>query len=776
MKIANFALIWIVNLLLAFPLFSKRIADVKWIGNNTLSHDTLEYYLGIKKGSELDWETLNKGIHNLWDKGLIDDIKIKVINENERDVELEVYVKERPILLSLVFEGFKKLSKEEVRDELDKEKVQLVEGLPLDKREIKRAVNIIKDYAARNGFNFAQVSYRLEDVRKSEVRLVISIDEGEKIRIGKITFEGNTVFSDWRLRWALKKTKKSGIISRIRKIDIYDESIFAEDLNNIRKLYLYKGYKDLIIEKPEIKVINRGRKRRLHINISLKEGKRWKLGTVRIEGNEYYQTDKLLSLIRVSGGDWLYMKEIEESVERISNLYQNTGFIFSQVKVDLVESNKDGTVDAIIKIEEGDQYRIGRIEFVGNTKTRDKVLRRELRVFETAYVNRQGIKNSLLKIQQLGFFKLDEDNPVEFKNFDVDKKTVDLVIKGEEGDRTELMLGAGWSEIDGFFGQVSFRTRNFLGRGETLSLSLQEGRVRDIIDLSYFIPWFLDKPQSLGFRIFDRDDDLSILFDQELRRRSKGASFSYGRSFRLFNSVRLSYGYTSIFDLSSVTDPATGEVITREFDYDKSQLTLSWLYDSRDNLFEPTRGMRSVLSYSYAGGLLGGGINLDRMELSFSYFRPVTEGRLPTVFAFNLEGGKVRSRGELQLPFLELYYRGGEYSVRGFARRSLVLRDENGNPVVDENGFILGGNAYLETSLEYHFLLGGPFRLIAFFDAGNVFADSIKLSDLRTSSGLELRIFVPALGVPLRFIYSYNLDPKPYDRFDSFQFTFGVSF
>ncbi|HEX6861262.1 MAG TPA: outer membrane protein assembly factor BamA, partial [Thermoanaerobaculia bacterium] len=557
------------------------------------------------------------------------------------------------------------------------------------------------------------------------------------------------------------------------------------------------GYKNAVVGEPQIEVRAlkpnaaqaKDQKRRMFITVPIEEGDRWKLGEVSIEGNEIYSDQALLRAFQNRPNSWLRAKMIDEGVKSISDTYHNTGYIYANVEPELVE--KAGNVaDLVVHVQEGEQFKVGRIEFEGNERTMDKVLRRELRLYEGGVVNVGAVRNSVLKIKQLGYFDLNEEDPVAIEP-DVERKVVDLVFKGKEADRTELQFGGGWSELDGFFGQFAVNTKNFLGRGEQVGVSYQSGRYRDFFDLSYYIPWFLDKPQSIGVRAFNQDLNYN-LFDatQRLQRSSRGGIVTYGRNFRLFQSASISYNRSRYEDRERIVWPDTGvppgpddhkpgDIVEFITEIDSSSLRPMYVVDSRDHPFEPTRGQRLSVGVEYAGGFLGGENYFIRPELSYSTFIPVSNYPTQSVFALNFEGGLVDPFGGRDLSTLELFYLGGENSIRGHRFRSLFLRKENGDPVIDPvTGVILGGDSFMQINLEYHFLLGGPFRLIMFGDAGNVFGgeQSFDLSNLRYTAGAELRILLPVFGAPLRFIYAVNLDEKPKDSFEDFQFSIGTSF
>jgi outer membrane protein insertion porin family len=778
---------------------SPIIQGIDFRGTKTLQPETLLYYLGLEPGQPLDQAALDQNIKELWNRNLLDDIQVESV-PTDQGVRLVITIVERPVLRSIEYEGLKRISKTDVLDKLTTQRIRVREGEPLSLGELQRVKTVIEEMYGEKGYRFAQARYTIEDVGPNQKRVIFTVDEGNRVRISDIDFEGNTVYNDLRLQWVMKNTKETGPISRFTKKDIYDPAKLQEDLDKVRDLYRSAGYKNVVIGEPKVDVRAQNpnaatiedQKRRMFVTVPIEEGERWKFGTVTIEGNEIYSDQQLLRAFQHKSGGWLRSKAIDEAVKTITEVYHNTGYIFARIEPELVEK-ADRVADVVIHINESDQFKVGRIEFEGNDRTMDKVLRREIRLSEGGLVNVGAIRNSVIKVNQLGYFKLNEEDPVEIDT-DTEDKQVNLVFKGQEAERTELQFGGGWSELDGFFGQFAINTKNFLGRGEQVGLSLQSGRYRDFFDLSYYIPWFLDKPQSIGVRAYDQNLEYGLLANQErYLRRSQGGVLTYGRNFRLFQSASISYNRSRYEDRTTfevpplipgqpappADQPQPGDVVTRFYEIDNSSLRPAYVFDSRDNPFEPRRGRRLTAAVEYAGGFLGGNNEFLRPELSFSLFQPVGSYPARTVFAINTEAGWIKPFGdEQELSVLERYFLGGENSIRGHRFRSIFLRKPNGDPVRDEFGFILGGDKYLQVNLEYHFLLGGPFRLIAFADAGNVFGEdqSFDLSNMRYTAGAELRVLVPVFGAPLRFIYAVNLDPLPEDNFEDFQFSIGTSF
>lgn len=775
----------------------QPIQQVEYRGLETLSEETLEHYLfGRWRGSDevrrFDSAALDERIKKLWDRQLIDDIQISA-EPVAGGVKLIVQVVERPILVSIDYVGIKRVNRSDILEAADRERIEAYENQPLELGELRLLKLAIEELYKEKGFRFAEVRYTLEDLGIGQKRAIFTIDEGDKVKIGDIDFDGNTVFGDWRLRLAMKKTKKSGLISRIGKKDIYNPAKIDEDLEQVRNLYRKAGYKDVLIAQPELDVrakrpdagTIKQQKRRLLITIPIEEGERWRFGEITVEGNEVFTDQLLLKQFEQPRGGWLRSKVIDDAVESIGKLYDSIGYIFSKVSTEIIERGDD-VADILVRIDENEQFRVGRIEFEGNSKTKDKVLRRELLVQEGTVMNMTAIQNSLLKIRQLNYFALNEEEPVQF-DFDAENKTVDLLVTGDEAERTELQFGGGWSEVDGFFGHFALRTTNFLGRGETVGVSIHSGRQRNVYDLDYRIPWFLDKPQHLGFRIFNQQYDYEVLTGVDFEQKFAGASLTYGRSFRGFQSLSLAFSFSDVEDVRRLID-VNGEELRQDLSFKSASIRPFWSRDTLDSSYEPTRGSRLTASVEVAGEFLGGDTNFYRPLLTYTWFKPVSRQPLKSSIGINAEAGYIDSFGEIADDVQGLdsaglfpqqrFFLGGDNSVRGFQRRSIVVRDEDGNIVRDEFGFPLGGTSMFLLNAEYHVAISGPFRVVFYGDAGGVFEDgqSLDPSLLRYSAGIELRIRVPLFPAPLRFIWANNLDPLIDDQFNSLDFSLSTSF
>ena len=320
---------------------------------------------------------------------------------------------------------------------------------------------------------------------------------------------------------------------------------------------------------------------------------------------------------------------------------------------------------------------------------------------------------------------------------------------------------------------------------------MQTGRYTENFDVSYFIPWLRDKPQNVGFQLFKRNLDYDLYASQRFVRNEEGGSLTYQRVVGPWSNVSVSYSNTAFEDFRSFNFFGDEETtVSQSFDFTRSSVNLGWSHDKRDSSIEATRGLYARANLEYAGGFLGGEDWYYRPVLGLTYFKSVQLGGLKTVAAVNIEGGLIDPFGTQdngdprEVFFLNRFFLGGEQSIRGFEFRSVWARDFDTGLTILEDGFPKGGDKFFQLNLEYQFLLGGPFRLVPFLDAANVYDDdqAYDLAHLRYSAGLELRINVPLFGAPLRFIWANNIDPLvglpefDEERFQSFDFSIGTSF
>ncbi|MCX7895605.1 MAG: outer membrane protein assembly factor BamA [Thermoanaerobaculum sp.] len=775
------------------------VKEVRVEGGTTITVETVEYYLGVAAGDPLDEQALARNFHRFWESGLVEDLRVEVEDLPDGTVRIVVTVKERAKVSEYDFQGNKKISTSTLKEKLDTAGISLRRNVPLRQSELNRIRRTVLEEYAKEGYLSASVEPVLEPSGANQVKVTFRIDEGAKVRIGEIRFEGNQVFSDARLRRAMKKIKERSFIRPWGKKIIWNQEHWGEDSENLKKLYLNHGYKDVVVGEPRVELVAKHpdaptqakKKFTTVVTIPIQEGRQYRIASLKIDGATVFPHDHLRKFYELKFGGVYNYSQVEAGNEAIRTLYHSRGYIYAYTnQVLLTRPGTEDEVDVVVQVYEGDRWRLGRLEFLGNTKTQDRVLRREFRLFEGDWMDMTTFKRSVFKVNQLGYFKLTED-PVAF-DFDQENKLVHVTIKGQEVGRTDIQFGAGYSELDRFFLQFMFNTRNFLGRGETLGVAVQSGTRADTYSLTFSEPYFLDKRMFVGGSVYKTAYDLVTQ-----QRDAKGATAIWGVSVGDFGTFSLSYGFEDVFAKFAVvrTVPAGGDpqiphrqplpppypnmpaptLYYEEASGVTSAITPGFGFDSRDDPFDPNQGVSYFARVRTAGGILGGDFNYVRPELGFSFFYPLSRRY---ILAANLEGGMIRPYGGSSIPLYDRYFLGGERSLRGFSYYSVVPRKANGDYFLTENGSRMGGDRYLQLNLEYQIKLGGPIKFILFADLGNTWHElqGWQLGLLRYSAGAELRITLPIFQAPLRFIYGVNLKPFPDEKRSDFQFSIGTTF
>ncbi len=775
-----------------------EIADIVLEGGKTVTLDTVSYYLDIYPGDFFDREALTTGYHRLWESGLFEKIEIELEPVEDDQVILYVVVVERPFVTTVDFEGNKKLNDNDLRDKLDEKGIDVPRNVPLRMAQLSQIETALKEIYDTEGYRSAIIDFRIEEVAPNKRKVVYLIDEGGKVKIASIDFVGNEVFGDSKLRGALKKTKQTGLMQKFGGKTLYLEESWDEDRDNLRKFYLNRGYKDIKIGQPTLELEAKNpdadtlkkKEYRLHITIPIEEGEPYTMGTLEVDGVEVFNAEAMPRMFEVKPGHTYSYKGIEEGMEKLQELYHNSGYIYAYANQLLEDrEDEDHVVDVIINVFEGDRYSLGRLEFAGNTTTRDKVLRREFRLPEGAQMAMAVFRSSVFKVNALGYFKLEEE-PLEF-DFDDEAKRVNVVVSGQEVGRNDIQFGAGYSELDGFFAQAQFNTRNFMGRGNTLGVSLQLGRRSDFYTLSYTEPYFLDRRILIGGSIFKTSLDYTDFY-----RETTGATVSTGLGVGTFSSVSALISYENVFSEFAVqrgglvgeptgghdrpidpppVEPGDREVAVETIEGRVVALSPSYNVDSRDDPFDPNRGKRFSARLRFAGGPMGGNFDYIRPNVSWTQFMSLNQ---KFVFAYRGEVGIFWPYNNSEIPLYERYRLGGDRTLRGLPQYSVLPRTEEGRYFLTQNGSRMGGDRYWLANVELQYRIGGPVKLVAFTDLGNTYHEDQgwDLSLYRHSVGLEMRIFLPIFQAPIRFIYGVNLDPFPDEESSDFQFSIGTTF
>jgi len=776
------------------------ISEVVVEGGVTVTLDTIVYYLGLEEGDPLEEEIIAEGFHRLWESGLFESVRIESEESGDGEVVVYVVVTERPFVSTVVFEGNKKVSTADMKDKLDEKGIDVPRNVPLKMSQLSRIQSAIKEIYDEEGFRSARVAFDVKDEGRNRRSVVYLIDEGGKVKIDTIDFVGNNVFSDSKLRGALKEVKAIKLYRKWGKKIIYTRENWEADRDNLRDFYLNHGYLDIKIGEPDLELIAKkpdaetleGKKYRMKVTIPVEEGEPYTVNSIDIQGVEIFNAEALTEFFEVKLGRTYSKKQFDKGKESLQELYHNTGYVYAYANERFERTeDKELSVDVVVDVFEGDRFHLGRVEFVGNTTTRDKVLRREFRIVEGNWMNMGALKSSMFKVNALGYFKLEEE-PLDF-DFDEEAKRVNVNVKGTEVGRNDIQFGAGYSELDGFFVQAQFNTRNFLGRGNTLGVSLQAGRRSDYYSLSYTEPYFLDRRIMLGGSIFKTNQEVADYY-----RETTGATVSIGKGLRAFTSVSAIVSFEDVESRYAVArfgspgDPTSGhlppvnvppvEPVQLEQYYEEYSgrtvaFTPTFTFDNRNDPFSTSRGKRFSARLRMAGGPLGGDFDYVKPEITMTQWIPYDK-KQKFIFAYNAEVGIFYTYDDSDLPIYERFRLGGDRTLRGIPYYTVLPRTEDLEWFYSADGVREGGDRYWMLNFEQQFVLGGPVKLVFFFDIGNTYHEEQgwDLGLYRKTTGIELRVVLPMFQAPIRFIYGYNLDPWPEEEQSDFQFSIGTTF
>jgi outer membrane protein insertion porin family len=768
----------------------------------------------------------------LWATNFLDDLSIDV-----RDVryangvigKVIVYnMEERQRVKIVDYVGSNKVDQSAIEDKLKEAGITIRLDTFIDPGIIRRVSGVVRSVYAEKGYLYSEVKPEIKEVAGGPklVHLTFNIKEGPKVKIRDVEFLGNTAVKDGKLEGKMKENKAKGFFSFIRGGGTYKEEKFEEDADAVVAYYRDEGYINARVGQPELKILEDskdGKTRWIQLRVPVTEGKRYKVGEFKFDGNTVVDSAALRPLFKIKEGETYSDKKIRKGLEKAQEVYGSGGYYEFTAFPDLsprdqppAESSDNGPpaptaaaaaengppiVDVTMRVQEGKQYFVNRITFLGNTTTRDNVIRREMRLVEAGVFNTEALKHSIRRLNQLGYFKpLEGNNAINVeKTPGVDNK-VDVKLTFEEQNRNQLTFGAGVSQFEGFFGQLSFQTANFLGRGETFTISAQQGSRAKNYQLAFSEPFLFDRPMTAGIDIFKREIEYIGLYTQG----STGGNVVYGFQVGAYARMFINYSLERVHvkDLNpSLTDPRVLQgnpllqdslLIGQGQRRTISKVGPSYVYNSVDHPIFPTEGKRLTMSLDLAG--LGGNTKFVNPRIEGIWYWKHTNR---TSLGMRLQGEYIRPYGNtVALPIFEKLFLGGEYSMRGFDIRSVGPRD----PI---SGIVVGGNKSILANAEYLISIAGPVRLVLFADAGQVrdagdnfawkepvyrfefpeppfavtdpFAPpglltpdpppgvilptrvkAGELSAFKTSIGAEIRFFMPVLNVPFRLIFAMN--------------------
>ncbi len=743
----------ILTLILVFchafpgPSYSDEpvVTAIEVKGVKRIEEGSVKAKISQKISEPLSNEKTSEDIKAIYKMGYFDDVKVD-IEPFEGGLKVTYVVKEKPTIIKIDFQG-----NTEFKDDKLKEKITLTAGAISDITLVNENALKLRYFYEDEGYYLAHIVPVLRKAGAGEVALTYQIDEGQKVKIKEIRIEGNKVLSSGKIKGAMK-TKERGILSFILGTGYYKKEEMRADIERIRDLYYNNGYIKVTVAEPVLQVTDDKKGMKIFIRVS--EGDQFKVSSVEIEGNKVYKEAELRKLINLAPNKVFDKSVLTKDVTALNDKYANTGYALVSAFPDLIPDEEKKTVRVIYRINEGDKYTVGKISISGNTKTRDKVIRREIKLDEGDTFDASALKRSYERLNNLQFFETVDMSPKPRH----DEKIVDLDVNVKEKSTSSLSVGGGYSSIDGPVATASVTTGNLFGRGQYLKLMGELGGSSSFYELSFREPWFLDKPLALGVSLYKTYRQYGD-YDAKIT----GGSVFLTKSFWEYWAASIAYTLeqANIYDIQSdassiVTDQA-GVRLT-------SSISPSLVRDTRDNYLDPSKGSRNSIGVTFAG--LGGDNKFLKGLADSAWYFPVVG---PTTFMVRGRIGLATGMFGKELPLYQRFYIGDINTVRGINYGDAGPKDVNGQPI--------GGLKELIFNSEYIFPIVAEYKFkgVVFFDAGRAYDTGETLgSDLRYTTGAGIRWISP-MG-PIRVEWGYNLNKKPGEASSKVGFTFGSSF
>jgi outer membrane protein insertion porin family len=726
-------------------LFTReRVARIEVRGNQRIGADAIRRVIQTRPGDVFLARSLSADLRSVYNMGFFEDIRIEAQDSPEGKI-ITFVVTEKPTVRQVEIEGNRVYDDAELRENLTVKTGAIVNVFAIQ-RNMERIEALYRD----KNYHNVEVAYEVTplDNNQADVRFVIS--EGDKVRIRAIRFVGNQAYEDGTLK-DLMKTSERGFWSWITSSGDLNRDDLNQDVARLTAFYHNNGYIEARVADPVIE----HEESWITITIKIDEGAQYRVGEVRMTGDLIRPAEELLEPLTIPETEFYSREVVRNDVLTLSDLYADEGYAYADIAPAIERREADREVDLAFRIDKKNQVYFERIRISGNTKTRDKVIRRELRVVEGGLYSGQDLKRGIRNLRRLDFF---EDIKVNTRRGSADDRMV-LDIDVTEKPTGTFSFGGGFSSTEGVFGMASISQRNLFGLGQILRLRAEVGGVTTRFTLSFTEPWLFDIPLSAGFDLYNWERDYDT-YDKD----STGGALRFGYPVFDYTRAYLSYRY----DLSEVTDveeDAAREIRELEGELATSSVTASLRYDSRDRAFNPTEGGSHSLSVEYAG--LGGDIAFTKVLADAGQYFPLF---WDTVGFLHAEGGWVTENSGGILPDYEKFYLGGINSLRGFDWRDVSLFDEEGAKV--------GGFKYVQFNAEMIVPLIKDAGLVGvlFFDTGNVFDDDeeIEFDQLRESAGFGFRWYSP-MG-PIRIEYGYILDRQEGEDSGRWEFSMGSAF
>jgi outer membrane protein insertion porin family len=727
----------------------KNVTKVSVKGNSRISTSTILNKIKTKEGIPFLQEVVSADIEALYKLGHFQDITVDA-SEFLEGLNITFTVQERPAVEKIVISGNKKLKLKKI-----KRIMSVATGDTYNEKRLNRNDESIYELYKKHGYYAAAVSHTVEKKGADKVVVNIKISEGNKVKIKKIIFDGNSHFSNWKLKRQMR-TKKARL--KWFPKGYYDPDKFKEDIKRLKHYYDKAGYIKAEIKEADI-TFNKA-KTRMYIRIPITENDKYLTNNITVKGNKNLPSQEIINILDMKKSDVFSRYGVSKDIYNIRMFYGERGYIEAYANQETQINNKDKTVDVAYNIYEGSINYVRNIIIKGNLETKDKVIRREVRLKPGEKFDTKKVKRSRQRLMNLDYFhKVDfSDEKTEEINFR------DLICDVEEKKTGSFSFGGGYSTVENAIGFIELRQKNFdiknfptfSGGGQYASIRADISARRQNFVLSFTEPWFMDKPLSAGFDLYNK-----TYYQEEWTETKTGGDIRVGRDLSEYTRGFVTYKCENV-DVGGLTDDAPDVVQDDEGAATISSVTAKIKNDHRDNVFDPTKGYVNVVSAECAGGPFFGDKDFYKLTGSASKYFPLTK---KSVFNVRFRAGVVDSYGGTkQVPVYERFHVGGPSTVRGYDYSSIGPKDEDVN---------VGGNSMLVGNLEYSYLMvdttdtptKSPMKIrgLVFYDAGNAWRSAGGFSgSLKTSIGTGIRILMP---IPVTLFYGYGID-RHKGRFD----------
>lgn len=746
---------------------SGTLSEISIEGNKKIEAPAILAKISLKPGQSLNRKSIRTDVESIFKMGFFNDVQVDRSGPLEK-TKLIFKVVEKPAIVEIVVDG---------SDEVKKEDIDEASGIKpfeiLDMVKIRTAIEKIQKLYEDKGYFLAKVDAKVEEIPEKEgsVRLRFVIKENDMVRVKRVRFLGNDKLVDGKLKTVMA-TQEGGFFSFISSSGSYKQDAFERDLINLNYLYYNEGFIQVKIDRPQVYVTPD--KKGIYVTIRIDEGERFNIGEIDFSGDLLFTADELNESVQIKKGEQFNYSKLQEDLGALTAKYGDLGYAYANVIPRNRIREKERIVDISFEVDKGNKVYIGKINVKGNSKTRDKVVRRELKLREGELYHETRRRESLANVKRLGFFEDVNFNTLTPQD-QPDKMDIDIVVK--ERNTGSIQVGAGYSSFSKFVFNGQVNQANFLGKGHRLGASVQYNRVESLFNLNFTEPYFADSLWEVGFDAYRTSRER-----EEFKEVKTGGAMNLGHPLAPYLQGGISYKLDKTkLDLGEEGDPQLFPAET--VNGYTSSVTLSLMYDKRNDRFEPTKGLFSRLAVEYAG--VGGDLSYTKGTATLRYYQKIF---WDLVWRNNLNYGFISSNGGAEPPFNELFLLGGAHTLRGYDWFSVGKRKfsktaadrdlQAGVEPADVRGFRpFGGSQQVYYNLEFQFNLiqEAQIRGVVFYDIGYA-DDALKLSDFRANYGFGFRWFSP-IG-PLRFEWGFPINPqdKWKERDVNFQFSIGSPF